>query len=183
MAELKRTTTSKLFWIDLEMSGLDSRKDLITEIAVVVTDFSFEVLAEYCQGVYQEPSLLQKRLAANPWFRNQPETYQRDIQRISASGLPLDRVESDLLGLADRHFAAQPVVLAGNSVYTDRGFVERYLPALTSRLHYRMLDVSAFKIYMQAHGLEFVKAEKHRALDDIYESIAELKFYLQYFKL
>lgn len=183
MAEQKRLVASKLLWIDLEMSGLDSRKDLITEVAVVITDFSFKVLAEYCQGVYQEPSLLQKKLAANPWFKKQPQAYQRDMQRISAAGLPLERVESDLLRLTEQHFAGQPPVLAGNSVYMDRSFVERYLPGLAERLHYRMLDVSAFKVYMQTRGLEFAKAERHRALEDIYESIAELKFYLQYFKL
>ena len=183
MAEQKRSVASKLLWIDLEMSGLDSRKDLITEIAVVVTDFSFKVLDEYCQGVYQEPSLLRKRLDASLWFKKQPQAYQKDIQRISAVGLPLERVELDLLRLTERHFAGQPLVLAGNSVYMDRSFVEHYLPGLAERLHYRMLDVSAFKVYMQTRGLEFAKAEKHRALDDIYESIAELKFYLRYFKL
>jgi oligoribonuclease len=72
-------------------------------------------------------------------------------------------------------------VLAGNSIHNDRKFIERWWPGLDLKLHYRMLDVSSLKIFMQGrHGVEFEKREVHRAFDDIQASIAELQYYLEW---
>jgi oligoribonuclease len=80
------------------------------------------------------------------------------------------------------HNFNEPAVLAGNSVHYDRSFIKQWWPEVYSLLHYRILDVSSFKIIMQnKYGLVFNKQESHRALDDIRESMAELKFYLEYF--
>lgn len=173
----------QLLWLDLEMTGLESSVDLITEVAVVVTDFSFKTLVEYGQGIYQQPEILAACLENNPWFKEQPETYQREIYEISAQGKPLAEVESDLIQITGEYITDERIVLAGNSIHTDRSFIDKYLPAFAAKLHYRMLDVSAYKIYVQAlTGLEFGKKESHRALEDIYESIAELKFCLEKIK-
>ncbi len=179
----EKNVQKQLLWLDLEMTGLDSSVDLITEVAVVVTDFSFKPLVEYSQGIYQQSQILAGRLENNPWFKEQPEAYRREIYEISAQGKPLAEVESDLIQIADEYITDKRVVLAGNSIHTDRGFVDEYLPAFSVKLHYRMLDVSAYKIYVQAlTGLEFDKKETHRALVDIYESIAEMKFCLERIK-
>jgi len=105
-----------------------------------------------------------------------------------ASGL-IDRVQaaaneqhvvSEFLPFVVRNFGNEPAVLSGNSIHQDRRFIRQWWPQIEDRLHYRMLDVSSFKIIMQTkYGKEFAKKETHRALDDIKESIAELQYYLE----
>ena len=173
----------QLLWLDLEMTGLDSSVDLITEVAVVVTDFSFKAFIEYGQSVYNRPEILAERLENNPWFKEQSKAYREDIYKISAQGKPLAEIEADLIKITNEYITDKKIVLAGNSIHMDRSFIDEYLPTFSAKLHYRMLDVSAYKIYVQAlTGLEFDKKETHRALVDIYESIAEMKFCLERIK-
>ena len=89
----------------------------------------------------------------------------------------LDRTLGEI---AIKHFKKKnPVIICGNSIAQDRKFIDKYLPNFAERLHYRMLDVSSFKIvFREMLGREFKKANSHRALDDIRESIAELKYYM-----
>jgi oligoribonuclease len=88
-----------------------------------------------------------------------------------------------LITLIEEQFGNEPAILAGNSIYNDRMFIKRWWPALDLKLHYRMLDVSAWKVFMQGkHDVQFEKKEIHRAFDDIQASIAELQFYLEWFK-
>ena len=182
-SEMSDSIPQNLLWLDLEMTGLDAKKDLITEIAVVVTDFSFKILTEYNQGIYHPPAILKGLLERNEWFQEQASAYQADIYAISAKGILLAKAETDLIDIANKYFKNKNMILAGNSICTDRGFVDSYLPRFALNLHYRMLDVTAYKIYVQAvSGLRYDKQEAHRALDDIYESIAELKFCLQKIK-
>lgn len=172
----------KLFWLDLEMTGFDTSADLIVEVAVVVTDFNLRVLDEYQSGVYQDEAVLRKRWQKNPWFAQQSKNYRAAILQSSQQGQASNVVERELVALVKKHAGGQPMFLAGNSVYVDRGFLASYWSSLNSLLHYRLLDVSAFKVCLQSRGLFFEKAEQHRALDDVRESIAELKFYLKHFK-
>jgi oligoribonuclease len=90
-------------------------------------------------------------------------------------------VENELLAFVDQHFAAdERIILAGNSIHQDRKFIENEWPRLNERLHYRMLDVSAWKVVFEGKlGKKFAKPEQHRALDDIRGSIEELKYYLK----
>ncbi len=84
--------------------------------------------------------------------------------------------------LVEDQFGTERAVLAGNSIYNDRKFVANWWPTLNLKLHYRMLDVSAWKIFMQGHyGVDFEKANAHRAFDDIQASISELQYYLEWF--
>ena len=109
------------------------------------------------------------------------------VRRPNAEGaaqLPTSEREAEtaLVKLVERHFK-NPAILAGNTIHWDRRFIRRYWPQLEAKLHYRMLDVSSFKIIMQSRFSHYIKSkEVHRALDDIRESIAELKNYLEYFK-
>ena len=93
-------------------------------------------------------------------------------------GKPVKEVEKELLDFLDKIFGEE-IYLAGNSIHQDRKFIEREMPELNKRLHYRMLDVSAWKVYFEnALKKRFIKPENHRALSDIEGSIDELKYYL-----
>ena len=180
----KRTSKPhRLYWLDLEMTGFDPHQDLITEVAVVITDFNFKVLAQYQSGVYQDRQALERRWKLNPWFAEQSFSYQTKILQCSQQGSDLALVEEEMVALATKHISNEPVILAGNTIYVDRQFVQSCLPKLAAKLHYRLFDVSTFKICLQTkYDVFFEKKEAHRALDDVLESIEELKFYLQYFK-
>ncbi|HSW90953.1 MAG TPA: exonuclease domain-containing protein, partial [Candidatus Saccharimonadales bacterium] len=98
-------------------------------------------------------------------------------------GKPESIVVDELTDLIHDQFASEPAVLAGNSIHQDRRFIRQWWPEVEALLHYRMFDVSSFKVWMQGkYGLEFEKKETHRALDDIDESIAELQYYLEWFR-
>lgn len=168
-----------MLWIDLEMTGLDPQKDCIVEVAAIVTDWDFAELGSLDYGVKQDEDKLRDLFAANPWTAARPSESAILIEH-SQQGIPETQAEADIIKLIDKHFAPdEPVLLAGNSIHCDRGFIKRYWPKLEARLHYRMLDVSAWKVVMQGkYGVAFTKKEAHRALDDIRESIAELQQYL-----
>jgi oligoribonuclease len=100
-----------------------------------------------------------------------------------AGGKSSQQVEKELTELVEQQFGTEPAVLAGNSIHNDRLFIKRQWPQLDLKLHYRMLDVSAWKVLMQGkYGVKFEKKEIHRAFDDIQASIAELQHYLEWFK-
>ena len=177
----KNVVPTKLLWVDLEMTGLDAQNDVILEVAAEITDFSFNTLASYEAIIAQPTELVTERMQKNVWWQSYPEN-RDEFVRKTASGKPLAAVEQDLIALVEMHFGAEPAVLAGNSIYNDRGFIKHWWPQLDLKLHYRMLDVSAWKVFMQgAHGVEFEKREVHRAFDDIQASIAELQHYLKWF--
>jgi len=100
-----------------------------------------------------------------------------------ASGTPLSEIDLAISGITQRVTGGEPGILAGNSLFTDRKFINAYMPNFASLLHYRMLDVSSFKIFTQAtRGVEFKKELKHRAFADVTESIAEFKALTQLLK-
>ncbi len=165
------------FWIDLEMTGLDEKKDSILEIAVVITDLDFKPVHEFHRIVYQPPEILENM---NDWCK---KTHgDSGLTAAVALGTPLAQVEIDLVELLNRYFSTKDrVPLAGNSVGNDKRFIDFYMPKLSSRLHYRLIDVSSFKeIFREKYGLSVEKKNGHRALDDIYESIRELQYFLSF---
>ena len=170
---------TKLLWIDLEMTGLNPAVDRIVEVAAIVTDWNFAELDVLEAGVHQDEQQLRDLFAHNPWASARPQETLELVQ-ISLDGHPEQEVEAMLVSMVERHFLPdEPVVLAGNSIHMDRKFIQQWWPSLDKRLHYRMLDVSAWKVVMAGkYGIEFEKAEAHRALGDIRESIAELRSYL-----
>lgn len=164
------------------MTGLDPAKDVILEVAAEVTDFNFKTLANYEARINQPKKIVLDRMQANIWWRDFPANRDDFVQKLD-DGKPMSEVEQDLLTIAQEQFGDEQAVLAGNSIYNDRKFITQYMPALDLKLHYRMLDVSAWKIFMQGkHGVVFEKKEVHRAFDDIQASIAELQNYLDYFR-
>jgi oligoribonuclease len=177
----KNAVPTKLLWVDLEMTGLDAEKDVILEVAVEVTDFTFKTLESYEARIVQPRDTVVNRMQANIWWRDYPENRDDFLNRLE-EGKSLAQVEQELIDLVQKHFGDEPAVLAGNSIHNDRNFLKFWTPALDLKLHYRMLDVSAWKVVMQAkYGVKFEKKEVHRAFDDIQASIAELQNYLEFF--
>jgi len=178
----KNTIPTKLFWVDLEMTGLDPNKDVILEIAAEITDFNFTPIASYQARIKQNRSVVEARMKENKWWQQYPKNRDSFLDNVD-SGINLETAEQELITLVKDHFGAEAAVLAGNSIHSDRAFIKSHWPELDSRLHYRMLDVSSFKILMQGrYKYIFEKDSNHRAFDDIQASIAELQDYITRFK-
>lgn len=167
----------RYFWLDMEMSGLDVAACRVLEVAAIVTDGNFQPLESYEAVVFQPPEVL---AAMDAWC--QENHGKSGLTAAVAGGKPQALVEQELLALIDRHFRPEErPVLCGNSIGQDRKFIDAYMPALSRRLHYRMLDVTSFKIvFGNTFGIEFQKKGSHRALGDTQESIAELQHYLSF---
>lgn len=171
---------AKLLWIDLEMTGLDPDKDRILEVAAIATDMELNEIARYEAVVKVDEKLMKSRMVGDFWEKNHESRDALILQ--NENGKPIKEVEKELINFVDKNFG-KTIYLAGNSIHQDRKFIEREMPELNERLHYRMLDVSAWKIYFEnALDKKFVKPENHRALDDIEGSIEELKWYLTFLK-
>lgn len=178
----KNAIPTKLFWVDLEMTGLDAKQDVILEVAAEITDFDFKTLASYEARIAHPKDVVVERMQANIWWRDYPANRDDFIQKLE-HGKPLAQVEQELITLLSEQFGDEQAILAGNSIHNDREFIKQWMPNLDLKLHYRMLDVSSFKILMQGkHGEVFEKKDVHRAFDDIQASIAELEHYLEWFR-
>ena len=175
-------TPTKFLWVDLEMTGLDPTKDVILEIAAEITDASLKTLASYESRVRQPRDIVIKRIQKNTWWQNYVVN-RDDFLKNLEYGKPIDEIEEQLIRLIEKHFGDELAILSGNSIWNDRMFIKAAMPQLDIKLHYRMLDVSAWKVFMQANfDVEFKKPEVHRAFEDIQGSIAELQYYLDWFK-
>lgn len=166
---------NKLFWIDMEMTGLDVEKEVIIEVAAVVTDLNFKELATF-ETVVKQP---QKYLdSMDAW--NTEHHKKSGLTAKVPFGMEPDQVEAKLMDMVKKHFPdpSERPVLAGNSIMQDRLFINKYMPELAARLHYRMVDVSSWKVIIN-NKFKYVyqKSNKHRALEDIRESIQELRHY------
>ena len=168
-----------LVWIDCEMTGLDLERDALIEIAALVTDDELNVLGEGVDVVIKPPD---HTLETMPDVVRAMHTTSGLLDELPA-GVTLEEAEARVLTYL-REFVPEPgrAPLAGNSVSTDRGFLARDLPALDAHLHYRIIDVSSVKElarrwYPRAYFQAPAKNGGHRALADIRESIAELRYY------
>ena len=171
---------AKLLWVDLEMTGLEPDKDKILEVAAIATDMQLNEIATYEAVVKVDDKLIKSRMVGDFWEKNSKS--RNDLMAQNKDGKPAAEVEKELIDFIDKYFG-KTIYLAGNSIHQDRKFIEREMPELDKKLHYRMLDVSAWKIYFEnALNKKFTKPENHRALDDINGSIEELKWYLTFLK-
>ena len=167
-----------LVWIDLEMTGLDPDRHAICEIATIITDSNLDVIEEGPSLVVHldEPTLA----AMDPWC---VEHHGKSglTARIRESTVSNEEAQERTLEFVARHTQPGTAPLCGNSIWQDRRFLERYMPRLEAHVHYRMIDVSSIKEcvkrWYNASYLPPPKTNSHRALDDIYESISELRYY------
>jgi len=167
-----------LIWIDLEMTGLNPEKDRIIEIATVVTDSNLNIIAEGpCFAIHQSNDLLD---GMDEWNTKQ-HNGSGLVSRIKESCINEQKAEDATLEFLRKHTLEGKSPMCGNSVWQDRRFLSRYMPELEKYFHYRLVDVSTLKelalrwaprVY---NGLQ--KNSNHLALDDIYDSIAELRYY------
>ena len=167
---------AKLLWVDLEMTGLDPEKDRILEVAAIATGWDLESVGEYQGIVKVSNKIIQERMVGEFWEKNKKA--KDGLVEQNERGKSVKEVENELLKFLDSNFSSE-IYLAGNSIHQDRKFIDREMKRVGERLHYRMLDVSAWKVYFEnALSRKFIKPEAHRALSDIQGSIEELKFYL-----
>lgn len=169
-----------IVWMDMEMTGLDPDKERIIEMATIITDGN---LVEIATGpdlvVHQSDEILG---AMDDWNKKHHHGSGL-VDRVKASTVTDEVAEAETLAFINAHVGAKDrPVLAGNSIHQDRRFIRRYMPKLDARLHYRMIDVSTIKElarrwYPQVVAKQPPKNDSHRALDDIRESIEELRFY------
>ena len=173
---------SYLVWLDMEMSGLDSDRDRILEVAVVVTDAQLGAVAEGPVLVVHQPDDVLG--AMDDWNKT---THARSglVDRVRASRLSEGDAEEQMLAFLAQHVPTKASPMCGNSICQDRRFLARWMPRLEAFFHYRNLDVSTLKELARrwhpalARGV--VKQGRHEALADIYESIEELKYYREHF--
>lgn len=177
------TKQAKLLWIDLEMTGLDPVEDRILEVAAIATDWNFKEVAKFEAVVKVDSKLMKMRMVGDFWEKF--SDVREALMEQNKSGKSSSKVEDELLKFIKDNFSDdEKVLLAGNSIHQDRKFIANEWQRLDVILHYRMLDVSAWKVVFEGkYGKKFAKPNAHRALDDIRGSIEELKYYLKKAKL
>ncbi len=168
----------RLVWIDLEMTGLDTGRDSIIEIATVVTDSQLEILAEGPELAIAHP--LATLEAMDEWNRNQ-HGGSGLWRRVLEEGVPMAEAEARTLAFLQQWVPAGQSPMCGNSICQDRRFLHRLMPALERHFHYRNLDVSTIKELARRWAPEVLagvrKDSAHTALSDVRDSIAELRHY------
>ena len=168
----------RLIWIDLEMTGLDTRTDSILEIATVVTDAELNVLAEGPELAISHP--LATLEAMDDWNRRQHGNSGL-WRRVLEEGVSMGEAESRTMTFLEQWVPANASPMCGNSICQDRRFLHRQMPALERHFHYRNLDVSTLKELARRWAPQILSAihkeAAHTALSDVRDSIAELRHY------
>ena len=176
-----RRADIRLVWVDLEMSGLDPDADVILEAAFIITDADMNILAESPSWAVRPPEGV---LDAMDKWNTRTHKLSGLTERCRESEMDNDMVARESLKFLRKHAEHGRSPMCGNSVCQDRRFLARLMPKVEQFFHYRHLDVSALKITAQMHNPNAVAVKNeggesvHRALDDIRESIAEMRHYL-----
>lgn len=182
MLRMTMPLQDRLVWIDLEMTGLDPKTDTVIEIATIVTDSQLELVAEGpVLAIYQTDEALS---VMDDWNLE----HHGDsglIDRVKASSISLQQAEQQTIDFLKQHVPAGVSPLCGNSIGQDRRFMVKYMPTLEEYFHYRNVDVSTVKELARRWAPEVLAGVKkrgtHQALDDIRESIEELRHYRKHF--
>jgi oligoribonuclease len=179
---MREKSDSNLVWIDLEMTGLDPNKNRIIEIATIVTDSQLNILAEGpVYAIHQPQSQLDEM---DSWCTAQ-HGKSGLTKRVQDSVVTEKMAEEKTLAFLKQWVPEKASPMCGNSVYQDRRFLIQYMPALENFFHYRLLDVSTLKILAQRWMPNimdgFKKESTHLALQDIRDSIEELRYYRENF--
>jgi oligoribonuclease len=172
------TKRENLIWIDLEMSGLDPKKERILEIATIVTNSELDIIAEGPNLIiHQSPRVLNQM---DEWNTKQHHKSGL-VERVKESRVSVKEAELQTLAFLEKHTKIGQSPMCGNTIYHDRKFLLRWMPKLEKYFHYRLIDVSTIKELVNRWSRdiskEFDKKTSHRALSDIHDSIEELRFY------
>ncbi len=173
-----------LIWIDLEMTGLNPDRDHIIEIATVVTDPQLNVIADGPVFAIHQPDSI---LGAMDEWNTKQHSKSGLLARVQNSVATVEEAQAETIEFLMQYVPGGKSPMCGNSICQDRRFLFRWMPKLEQYFHYRNLDVSSVKILAQhwaPHLLQGIKKEsRHLALEDIYDSIAELRYYREHFFL
>jgi oligoribonuclease len=170
-----------LIWIDLEMTGLNPDKERIIEIATLITDSQLNVLAEGPNLIVNQPKSLLDQM--DDWNQNQHGSSGL-IEGVKKSNVTEQMAEIETLNFISKYVGSKQSPMCGNTVSHDRRFLIKYMPRLESYFNYRHIDVSSFKeaaVRWMNEAQVYEKDGSHRAMGDIKESVAELKFYKNIF--
>lgn len=170
--------SERIVWVDLEMTGLNEAKDQIIEMACLITDDMLNIVAEGPDIIIHQPDSILN--AMDEWCQK----HHGDsglTKAVQMSKVSLQEAEMQMVSFVRQHTPRGKCPLAGNSVHVDKRFLEKYMPSFTAHLHYRIIDVSTIKElarrwYPSVYAA-VAKTGSHRALNDIKESINELKMY------
>ena len=175
---------SNLVWIDLEMTGLSPQNDRIIEIATIVTDIHLSIVAEGPELVVHQSD---ERLDGMDDWNKKTHGESGLIDQVRASDIDEEEAERRTLAFLRRYATKQRSPLCGNAICQDRRFLDRYMPQVSSYLHYRHVDVSTIKELARRWRPDLTsnqtKNSRHRAMDDIRDSIEELRVYRDSFFL
>jgi len=173
---------NNLIWVDMEMTGLDPEQDVVIEIATIITDSELNTLAE---GPVIAVRQSEARLDGMDEWNTTHHTGSGLVDRVKASQHDEQRATEETVAFLEQWVPRGASPMCGNTICQDRRFMARHLPQLEAYFHYRNLDVSTLKILMQRWRPElesgFTKTGTHLALDDIRESIGEMRYYREHF--
>lgn len=177
------TRDKNLIWVDLEMTGLNPQKDVILEVACIITDSQLNLLDSGFEFVIAQPESSLDLMCQEVRKMHEKSGL---LDRVRNSKTSLQEVEELMLELLKKYCDPKTALIAGNSVWQDRNFMAKYMPSLVDYCFYRLLDVSAIKEvvarwYPDSPYKKFEKPEKHRAMQDILNSIEELKHFRKHF--
>lgn len=172
---------NQLVWVDLEMTGLNPDHDQILETALLLTDKDLNITA---RGPHTIIHCSVETLQAMDSWNRKHHRKSGLWDDVLASTTTLSEAEAFTIAFLKQHCQSDKLVLAGNSIWQDRRFIIKHMPALDKLLHYRMIDVSSIKqlntLWYPNQKHEAQKKHSHRAMDDIEESVAELRFYREH---
>lgn len=172
-------SSNNFVWIDCEMTGLSVEQDVLLEIATIITDSNLNEIAQGPSLVIHQPDEVLENM--NEWCQRQHKVSGL-TDAVRASTVTLQQAQDETLAFIRKHCMPKTALLAGNTVWQDRLFLNKYTPSIVEYLHYRLIDVSSVKElvkrwYPNDPRIEFKKPDNHRALDDIRASIEELRYY------
>lgn len=170
--------TDKLIWVDTETTGLDFEKNVLLEVAIVITDYNFNLIADLPTWVIHQSDVTLDRM--DDWCKS-VHGHSKLIEASRSSTTSVEQFEHEALTLISGHVEKQKGLMAGNSIGFDRAFLKRYTPSLESYFNYRNIDVSSIRELMKRWCPQIPDPERssviHRAKQDVWDSIALLKYY------
>lgn len=176
-----RKSKKHLVWMDCEMTGLDPAKDGLLEIATIITDYDLEIVAH---GPVLAIKQSEAKLAGMDAWNRRTHKKSGLLDRVRSEGVSVAEAERETLAFLKKYCYKRTAPLCGNSIGQDKRFLARYMPELHEFLHYKVVDVSSIKVLIKEwYDNKYEAPEKkelHRALDDIEESIGELRYYREH---